>query len=269
MAVCVYKLLCMARRAELNLDGDYLRTLFLSILLASSAAFSLAADNASLSGKWKIHSNTMGNEKDIECTFVQTGNDLSGSCTTDDGNAIATGKVDGKKVTWSYKASYDGSPLTVQFAGTIDSAKISGSMTVPEFGVDGDFTATQSPIAASNSSPVAATSAEPAPAVAGGALSGKWKVHVSIAGNDSDSECTFIQQDNDLSGSCTAPSGPAKIHGKVDGKTISWSMETDYNGSPLTMKYSGTLDSASVKIAGTASVEQFGIDGDFTASHEN
>ena len=261
----------MALRANSIRMGDQMRTLFLSVLLASAAVVALAANNATVSGKWKIHSNAMGNEKDSECTFVQTGSDLSGTCTTDDGSADATGKVDGNKITWSYKTAYNGSPLTVQFTGTVDSAKMTGSLTVPEFGVDGDFTATQAPAATPGEVPApAAIAVAPVatPSVGNGPLSGKWKVHVSIAGNDSDSECTFAQQDNDLTGSCTAPSGLAKIHGKVDGKTIAWSMDTDYNGSPLTMKYTGTLDPAAAKIAGTASVEQFGIDGDFTASQE-
>jgi hypothetical protein len=36
------------------------------MLLASAASVSLAADNASLSGKWKVHSNVAGNESDLE-----------------------------------------------------------------------------------------------------------------------------------------------------------------------------------------------------------
>jgi hypothetical protein len=54
-----------------------------------------------------------------------------------------TGKVDGNKITWSYKSEYEGTPLTVHYQGVIDAAaKISGSVNVPEFSADGDFTAT-------------------------------------------------------------------------------------------------------------------------------
>jgi len=122
-----------------------MRTLFLSALLASAAVASLAAGNASVSGKWKIHNNIVGNESDVECTFTQTGNDLTGSCTSDQGTVKTTGKVDGMKVTWSYDSEYNGTPLTVNYSATLDSAadKFSGTVSVEQFGVDGDFTATQ------------------------------------------------------------------------------------------------------------------------------
>jgi hypothetical protein len=119
-----------------------MRTLFLSILLASESAFALAADNVSLSGKWTVHSNIAGNENDVECTFTQKDNDLSGSCASDQGDKSLTGKVDGRKIAWSYKSEYNGTPLTVKYSGIIDPAtnKLSGTVTVDEFGVDGDFT---------------------------------------------------------------------------------------------------------------------------------
>ena len=119
-----------------------MRTLFLTILLASASAWAASAGNESLSGKWKIHSNVAGNESDAQCTFTQKDDALSGSCATDSGDKPLSGQVDGQKITWSYDSEYDGTPLTVKFSGTIDSAapKLSGSVSVEQFGVDGDFT---------------------------------------------------------------------------------------------------------------------------------
>jgi hypothetical protein len=98
-------------------------------------------------------------------------------------------------------------------------------------------------------------------------LTGKWKIHSSIAGNDSDSECTLTQTDNDVSGTCkTAEGKDAKATGKVDGAKASWSFESEYNGTPLTIKYTATLDATVGKIAGTVSVDPFGVEGDFTAT---
>lgn len=95
-------------------------------------------------------------------------------------------------------------------------------------------------------------------------VTGKWKVHSSIAGNESDTECTFTQKDNDLTGTCASGQGGVKTIGKLDGKKVTWSYDTEYNGSPLTMKYNGTLDAG--KITGDVSVEQYGVGGDFTAT---
>lgn len=95
-------------------------------------------------------------------------------------------------------------------------------------------------------------------------LNGKWKVHTSMAGNDSDQDCTFTQTNSDLSGECTSDQGTVKIKGKIDNKNVTWSYDSDYNGTPLTVKYNGKLDTD--KITGDAAVDAFGVNGDFTAT---
>ncbi len=121
-----------------------MRTLLVWALLASAAITRMAADNSSLNGKWTIHNNVMGNESDMNCTFTQQDKDLSGTCTSDNGDGKFTGKIDGTKVTWSYLSQYNGDPLTMTYTGTLDPAagKIAGTVNVEQFGVDGDFTAT-------------------------------------------------------------------------------------------------------------------------------
>ncbi len=110
--------------------------------------------------------------------------------------------------------------------------------------------------------------AVPALAADNPTMAGKWKIHSSIAGNDSDSECTLTQTGNDIGGTCkTAEGKDTKAIGKVDGAKVSWQFESEYNGTPLTIKYTATLDPAAAgKIAGTVSVDPFGVDGDFTAT---
>ncbi len=119
-------------------------TLLLSVLMASTAAASLAADNASLNGKWKIHNDIQGNESDVTSTFAQKDKDLSGSCTTDKGDKPLSGKVDGKTITFQYDSEYEGTPLTAKYSGALDSAgaKLSGTVTVDAFSAEGDFTGT-------------------------------------------------------------------------------------------------------------------------------
>ena len=112
-------------------------------LVALGAALAFAADAPSITGKWQVHNSISGNESDQVCTFSQKDAAISGSCTSERGTVEVTGKVDGNKITWSYKSEYEGTPLTVNYQGVIDAAaKISGSVSVPEFSADGDFTAT-------------------------------------------------------------------------------------------------------------------------------
>jgi hypothetical protein len=114
------------------------------VLLFSAVALAVAADNPSLDGKWQIHSSIAGQDQNSTCTFKLKDTDLTGSCTAADGSEKnITGKVDGNKITWSYKSEYNGSPLTVNHEGTFGADnKITGTVSVPEFGVDGDFTGT-------------------------------------------------------------------------------------------------------------------------------
>src|SRR5215472_4956209 len=109
----------------------------------------------------------------------------------------------------------------------------------------------------------AASAAFFAAAYDAGPLSGTWQLHQDIAGNESDQTCTFTQTGSDLSGTCESALGSVKISGKVEDKKVSWMFKSEYNGGPLTMKYKGTLDSN--KIVGNVTVEEYGVDGDFTA----
>jgi hypothetical protein len=115
----------------------------LPLLFASVVAFAQAPDAGLFSGKWKVHSIVSGNEYDTECTFVQKDNDVTGTCTTDNGPAKLTGKVDGKKLSWSYESEYNGAPLTLKYSGTLDAGKIDGDIDVVQYNVGGGFTATQ------------------------------------------------------------------------------------------------------------------------------
>ena len=107
-----------------------------SIAMAQSATPSIA-------GKWHVHGSMAGNDSDSDCTFTQTGADFVGTCSAgDQGSVKITGKIDGNKVTWSYAADYNGTPLTVKYEGVLADGKIIGGSTVDPFAVTGDFTAT-------------------------------------------------------------------------------------------------------------------------------
>ena len=95
-------------------------------------------------------------------------------------------------------------------------------------------------------------------------LTGQWSVHNSIAGNESDQECKFVQTDNKLTGTCKDNEKDVQITGSIDGNKVTWKYESEYNGSPLTLTYTGTLDDSG-KIAGNVDVDPFAVTGDFTA----
>ena len=118
-----------------------MKSLLLSVLLVSAAAASMA-DAPSVTGNWKVHSNIAGYESDLACAFTQKDAGLTGSCKSDQGEVSVSGKVAEQKITWTYKSEYNGSPITIVYDGSLDSAgKISGTVKVEEFNVEGEFTA--------------------------------------------------------------------------------------------------------------------------------
>lgn len=82
---------------------------------------SLAADDAAFSGKWQIYNDIAGTTFDQACTFRQTGSELSGRCEMQNGPVDISGKVDQKKVTWTYKtASSQGGMVTLVYTGELN-----------------------------------------------------------------------------------------------------------------------------------------------------
>ena len=230
------------------------------VLLASAFILAQAQSSSSITGTWKLHQSIAGNESDSVCTLKQSSVDLAGTCDAGMGSVKVTGKVDGKKVTWSYSAEMNGTSLTAKYEGTVTPGKIVGNVSVDPYGVSGDFTATQS-------TDTAATAAHVPVRDANSPLNGKWKLQQSIAGNDSNSECEFTQNGGDLTGTCGGGLGGIKVVGKVDGKKVTWSYNAQYNGTQLTMKYEGTLDAQ--KVTGSVTVDPMGVSGDFTAMPED
>jgi hypothetical protein len=115
------------------------------LVLAATSGLVHAQTAPSINGKWKIHT-VMVQESDSTCTFTQKDKELTGACEGDKGKFNVTGKADGNKFTWSYKTDYNGSPLTISYDGKLGSdAKMSGSASVAEMSLDGDFTAVKDP----------------------------------------------------------------------------------------------------------------------------
>lgn len=111
------------------------------LVFIASTAFAAAAPN--LTGKYTLHQSVAGNDSDSECNFVQTDTKLTGTCKGQEKDVEIKGTIDGNKANWQYESEYNGTPLTVKFTGTVDdSGKITGSVDVDPFGVNGDFTAT-------------------------------------------------------------------------------------------------------------------------------
>lgn len=109
------------------------------------------------------------------------------------------------------------------------------------------------------------TTAVPSSAADAPTLTGKWNVHISIAGREADAICTFEQKGEDLTGSCAGAAGSFNVSGKVAEKKVTWTYKSTSEAGPVTLNYRGAIQSPT-SITGSVNVEEFGVEGQFTAT---
>ena len=91
-------------------------------------------NSMAVDGKWEIVINSpLGAQKAV-LDFATNGNSLTGTQTAQQGSGpLENGKVDGNNLSWSAKITTP-LPLTLDFAGTVDGDKLSGSVKAGSFG---------------------------------------------------------------------------------------------------------------------------------------
>lgn len=116
-----------------------------AFLLAAAVSLAVAAPaaNEKFSGEWKIRNDVSGNVSEFTCTFTQKAGDVTGGCTTEQGPVEVTGSAQDTSISWVFKSTYNGGPITLTYKGSLGTdGSIAGSVTVEEFSVTGDWTAT-------------------------------------------------------------------------------------------------------------------------------
>ena len=100
-------------------------------------------------------------------------------------------------------------------------------------------------------------------------VSGNWKVTGDVVGNPVELTCTFAQDGKKLTGSCKQAGSDKsnEIKGDVDGKKVTWTFDSSYEGRTITLTFSGALDDSS-KLKGGIDVQPYGVSGEFTAAKE-
>ena len=112
----------------------------LSIALLAAAAF--AADPIA-TGTWTLTGDVQGYPINESCVLTQTDVAIAGTCTDSAKvDRVVTGKVTDKGITFSHPSEYQGDPLTLTFAGTLDpTGKLSGTIDVQPLDYQGIFSA--------------------------------------------------------------------------------------------------------------------------------
>ncbi len=94
----------------------------LAYLVAAAAFAPALATAADFSGNWKLDNTFNGKVSVVNCTLVQKGDALTGSCKPDMEGMEAsklTGTVRGSAARWGYDLEFNGKPARVDFEVTL------------------------------------------------------------------------------------------------------------------------------------------------------
>ena len=120
------------------------------MLIALTLVASLfAAPGDSLSGKWHLKGDVVGNPLNTICEIAQSGTKLTGVCSSmapGGADQPITGEVKGDSVTFSHGGDYQGTALTITYSAKHTANKLEGTINVKPFDAAGTFTA--EPVAA-------------------------------------------------------------------------------------------------------------------------
>jgi uncharacterized protein (DUF2147 family) len=97
-------------------------------------------------------------------------------------------------------------------------------------------------------------------------IAGKWQLKGDVVGNPINTTCEIAQSGTKITGVCSSmeQGGPDQpITGEVKGDSVTFSHGGEYQGTALTIIYSGKLSSN--KLEGTINVKPFDAGGTFTA----
>jgi hypothetical protein len=96
-------------------------------------------------------------------------------------------------------------------------------------------------------------------------VTGRWQLKGDVAGSPLNTVCDIKQSGAALTGSCTNETGEASpITGEVKDGAVTFKHAGDYQGTALTITYSGKLESPK-QLKGTIEVAPFSVSGSFTA----
>jgi hypothetical protein len=115
----------------------YLATAIVAAVASALAALPVQA--ADITGSWAMSVQTSLGAGSPTFVLKQQGKQVSGTYSGALGSSPVTGSVDGNKVRLTFQGSGGGQQGTVEYVGTVDGTKMSGSVKLGSFG-QGTFT---------------------------------------------------------------------------------------------------------------------------------
>ena len=203
--------------------------------LAVFLCFMPALHAADLSGTWKGAFDFQGNSMPVTLNLKAADTAVTGTVEglPTSPAEIHDGKIDGASITFWVNTDYEGQTYKLLYKGKIDGERIDF-----DFGTDDGSWGTNLTV-----------KREGAPeAVPAASVSGAWTGNFDFNGNAM--PVTFKLQNSGAAVTGTVEGmGPAPIEihdGKIDGQTVSFWINVDYQGQTYTLNYKGKIQPAEI-----------------------
>lgn len=202
-------------------------------LCALVVAVPAAAQDAS--GRWDVVVTTSSGQNQAVLVLRKDGETLAGTAARPQGEPITvTGTQKGAEVVLSFTVPTQEGPLAVTMRGKQDGESMKGTVTLGAEG-HGDWTAARTAAASAPSG----TSAPD--------LSGTWALQVVTDAGTRTPTVVLKQDGEQLSGTYKSQLGEAPVTGKIKEKDFSFQVTLTFDGTPITIVYTGALDESGIK----------------------
>lgn len=188
-------------------------------ILAFLALPTMASAQANITGAWVVTVNSPQGRMDLETTFKQDGEKISGAVTSPMGSVDFTGTLVKNDLAVNYSVPVQGQTLEIRMTGVVGADDtMSGAVDLGGM-MQAEWTAKRKPAASA-----AAAAAAPATAAAAtatpGSVSGKWNITVQMGPQALPLTGVLSQSGEAVTGTITTPLGELPVTGTMVGSTL-------------------------------------------------
>lgn len=216
-----------------------MKYLYRIAVLFAFLAFLPSANAIGVTGTWKGSVDVQGEDVQVTFHLITAGNTVTGTVerTSSAPAEIHDGKIDGDSLSFWMNEDYQGQTYKVICKGKISAEKIEIVVGTDDARWSSELTATKSVDAASESKTVS--------------TAGKWQGDFNFKGDAVSLTFHLTVAGNAVTGTVDGlPSTPANVHdGKVDGDSITFWVNTDYDGQSYKLVYKGKISGREIKFA--------------------
>ena len=204
---------------------------------------------ADATGTWKTTFNTQQGATPATVTLQKSGDKLTGTVSSQQGEAPVEAQVKDKTLTIWFNFTSNGNQIPIEMVGTLDGDSVKGSLAAAGNPI-GDWSATREKKDAKD----AKDAKEPAKPSGSSDVSGEWTASLQLDAITATPTITFKQDGTKLTGEYVSQQyGKFPLTGEVTGTAVAFTVSMNIEGNAISAVYSAVLQ-ADGSLKGTVDI---------------